>query len=427
MRSFASHPSAAKPPAIAVRSPIRIGPVHSGAEREAQRTASHIANSRWRPATTSPASHPAPGRIAKASDSTTHRDLLPHSGHPIEPSTRTRMESRFQFDFSRVRIHRDDGAQETASALSARAFTLGSHVAFGKGQYAPETPAGERLLAHELTHVVQQSQSATPILQRDPLNPKELFGDSDAAVVDNAVAASPVAQYIPKKALKTIAGNYEYSSPATFEKHFREYGKSQELSTDEVGGFVNRKSAKPIQLRSSGTVDRKFVRGSNLEAAVHETIHINSKETFAGSFGHSANEGVTQHFTEQVLRGPGAAYPGELAFARGLIKAIGPDGEREVAESFFSGKTDLYDRIQKAMNSNGTLLEWKKLMNATDAKSWGRANSLLAEALKAPATRPAAPPAAPAATAAPQAAPASKDAPPAKVAPAPAEKTTVEK
>ena len=431
MRSFASLPSAAKAPATSVRSAIRIGPVHSGAEREAERTASRVKDSRPHAAAASEFTlHPAPVRIAKAADSATHRELLPHSGHPLDPNARARMESRFHFDFSRVRIHRDEAAQETASALSARAFTLGSNVAFGKGQYALETPAGERLLAHELTHVVQQTQSATPLIQRDPLDPldpQELFGDRDASVVDQAVAASPVAQYIPKKALKTIAGNYEYSSPAQFAKHFEDYGKSQELSSAEVGGFVDRRREKPIQLRSTGKLDRNLVRGSTLEAAVHETIHLNSKQTFAGSFGTYANEGVTEYFAERVLKAAGTAYRKELALASGMMAAIGPDGERQIAESFFEGKTDLYSRVVKALDNNRTTAEWREKMGTADEKGWERANVLLADALKHPAgsVAPTAPaPAAPAA-------PAAKIAPPAKVDPpqvsAPAQKPAIGK
>jgi hypothetical protein len=65
-------------------------------------------------------------------------------------------EPRFGRDFSPVRLHTDVGAAEAARAVNARAFTLGRDIVFGTGQYAPETDAGRRLLAHELTHVLQQ-------------------------------------------------------------------------------------------------------------------------------------------------------------------------------------------------------------------------------------------------------------------------------
>lgn len=77
-------------------------------------------------------------------------------GKALPESARGELEPRFGYDFSRVRIHTDTPAAETAHALKARAFTVGHDIAFNSGEYAPETAAGKKLLAHELTHVVQQ-------------------------------------------------------------------------------------------------------------------------------------------------------------------------------------------------------------------------------------------------------------------------------
>ena len=60
-------------------------------------------------------------------------------------------------DFSQVRLHTDARAADTAKSINAKAFTVGHDIAFGAGQYAPESPEGQRLLAHELTHVAQQN------------------------------------------------------------------------------------------------------------------------------------------------------------------------------------------------------------------------------------------------------------------------------
>ena len=86
----------------------------------------------------------------------TRIDSIRGAGQPLPESTRTFMESRFGHDFSQVRVHTDAGAAETARAVSARAFTLGHDIVFGSGAYTPSTSEGKRLLAHELTHVVQQ-------------------------------------------------------------------------------------------------------------------------------------------------------------------------------------------------------------------------------------------------------------------------------
>ena len=80
-------------------------------------------------------------------------------GQPLAGPVRTSMESRFGHDFGRVRIHADQTAGALASSINARAFTLGPDVIFGAGQYAPQSEAGRRLIAHELTHSIQQGQA----------------------------------------------------------------------------------------------------------------------------------------------------------------------------------------------------------------------------------------------------------------------------
>jgi len=85
------------------------------------------------------------------------RQVIDSPGRPLDAATRSRMEPRFGYDFSQVRIHSDNRASESARAVNANAYTAGHHVAFGEGKYAPGTSGGQRLLAHELTHVVQQA------------------------------------------------------------------------------------------------------------------------------------------------------------------------------------------------------------------------------------------------------------------------------
>jgi hypothetical protein len=75
---------------------------------------------------------------------------------------RSYFEMRFGHDFSRVRVHTDS---EAAQAVQARAYTLGNDIVFGKGEYAPDTLSGKRLLAHEMTHVVQQRQGSDMIMR----------------------------------------------------------------------------------------------------------------------------------------------------------------------------------------------------------------------------------------------------------------------
>ncbi len=83
-------------------------------------------------------------------------DVLSSPGQPLDPATRSFMEPRFGHDFSCVRVHTDGRAAASARDVSANAYTVGRNVVFGAGRFAPETHEGRRLIAHELTHVVQQ-------------------------------------------------------------------------------------------------------------------------------------------------------------------------------------------------------------------------------------------------------------------------------
>jgi hypothetical protein len=83
-------------------------------------------------------------------------EVLRSPGQPLDENTRLFMESRFGHDFSKVRVHTDSKAAESAESVNALAYTVGKNVVFNTGQYSPETNTGKQLLAHELTHTIQQ-------------------------------------------------------------------------------------------------------------------------------------------------------------------------------------------------------------------------------------------------------------------------------
>jgi len=82
------------------------------------------------------------------------------AGQPLDRETRAFLEPRFGHDFSKVRVHTDAGAARSARAVDAMAYTIGTDIVFDHGRYQPRQREGQKLLAHELTHVVQQSQPA---------------------------------------------------------------------------------------------------------------------------------------------------------------------------------------------------------------------------------------------------------------------------
>ncbi len=93
-------------------------------------------------------------------------NALRGSGQPLPQSERAFFESRFGSDFSQVHVHADSQAAEMAASVNARAFTLGQDIVFGAGQYAPGTIKGKHLLAHELTHTIQQASMPEFSIQR---------------------------------------------------------------------------------------------------------------------------------------------------------------------------------------------------------------------------------------------------------------------
>ena len=121
-------------------------------------------------------------------------DVLRSPGQPLDPATRAFFEPRFGHDFSRVRVHTDARAAESARAVNALAYTLGQDIAFGEAQYAPSATEGRRLLAHELTHTVQQpcDAPAAPSLRiEEPGGAIEREADEAVERIGEGSAYSP--------------------------------------------------------------------------------------------------------------------------------------------------------------------------------------------------------------------------------------------
>jgi hypothetical protein len=102
---------------------------------------------------------PQPGAQAEEAPASVHQ-AIGAPGRPLEAPLRHDMETRFGHDFSQVRVHSGGTAAQSARDVHARAYTVGNDIVFGAGQFAPSNADGMRLLAHELTHVVQQGGAA---------------------------------------------------------------------------------------------------------------------------------------------------------------------------------------------------------------------------------------------------------------------------
>ncbi len=101
------------------------------------------------------------------------------SGSPLDPASRGFFEPRFGHDFSNVRVHDGPEAATAAAGIRARAFTFGQDVVFGAGEHNPASDSGKRLLAHELTHVVQQSRGPSSNRGPQAIQRKIVIGGKD--------------------------------------------------------------------------------------------------------------------------------------------------------------------------------------------------------------------------------------------------------
>jgi hypothetical protein len=108
------------------------------------------------------------------------QEVVDAPGRSLDAETRALFERRFGNDFSRVRVHTDARASKSARMVGARAYTVGQHIAFDAGRFAPSEPSGQRLLAHELTHTVQQAATSA----------HRVDGASDGRLEDQAARAA---------------------------------------------------------------------------------------------------------------------------------------------------------------------------------------------------------------------------------------------
>lgn len=135
-------------------------------------------------------------------------------GAPLDAATRAFFDRRFGHSFSSVRVHTDQRAAHSASALNALAYTVGSEIVFAPGKYAPWTEKGKALLAHELSHVVQQGSGAAPPQQKPemsgPLDSAERVAD---AVAEEAVAPEDAPYKSPALQIRQRLRNSAVTGP----------------------------------------------------------------------------------------------------------------------------------------------------------------------------------------------------------------------
>ena len=311
-------------------------------------------------------------------------EVLKGSGQPLNSSTRAFMEPRFGHDFGNVRVHFDARAAASARSVNALAYTVGHDIVFNDSAFAPDDPSGRSLLAHELAHVVQQSDADTARgqLQRQPdetstketppaktpptktapakppprstlksegVDLNDPVAGGTAAIIDTVLARNQkLAPYIGAriKGLKiSEKGKFVHETNDTnFDNAYRDaYDLNAGVTVPKsTMGFLNTKKSE-IHLRSNAIFG----------TALHEAVHRLASPRLYGDFLPLANkisstltdvlsEGVTAFFTDEILKEEqlpnfNDAYRTQKDKAKNLIDALKPDGFDMIATFNFKG------------------------------------------------------------------------------------------
>jgi hypothetical protein len=172
-------------------------------------------------------------------------DVVGSGGRPLEPEVRDDMESRLGHDFGDVRVHDDGAAHDSARSVNAHAYTVGSDIVFQRDRYDPGSDAGRTMLAHELTHVVQQRSGpvdGTPAAGGiNVSDPSDRFEREAAATAERAMSTPPAA---PAPVAPVAAGAVQREvDPTAVVQRDAAPEEEQEEEPTAQGSFVQREGA----------------------------------------------------------------------------------------------------------------------------------------------------------------------------------------
>jgi len=216
----------------------------------------------------------APGPVVTTLEAANVQDLK-SGGSPLPETTRAFFEPRFGADFSEVRLHTDFRAEQTANSINAKAFTVGRDIAFAAGQYVPGSAEGQRLLAHELTHVVQQG-----------------VAKGRAAKFAPVTAKTTVIQREPNGGMTSSNAPASVSTPTP--------GPSASIPT--AGDITNRDLIKKA-LESGDPADVKLIKNfvAASQAEKFQLVNILLNQTWVGPYDEYALEDIWKSFGESVV------------------------------------------------------------------------------------------------------------------------------
>jgi hypothetical protein len=207
-------------------------------------------------------------------------DALNSPGQPLDQATRAFAESRFGHDFSKVRVHVDSTAAESARSINASAYTIGEDIVFGPGKYDPQTHDGKKRLAHELTHVVQQT------LAPGARSASSDAMESEARRVSEAVAAGHSAGVVTPAAAGQTQADEDKNPLDSKAKAISALAKDDKTKPEERAVAVVKQIIKEYYPKDEPLVDSVVYDNEKAGSGVHAT------EKFAKSSKNEESTGI---------------------------------------------------------------------------------------------------------------------------------------
>jgi hypothetical protein len=349
---------------LPVQAKLKLGAIDDPLEHEADRVAERVArlpaagipgetaHPKLRHSTADAArEHGFPHIGGKEVPANVH-EVLRSSGQPLDAATRAQMEPRFGHDFSGVRVHSDPTAAQTAHDMNARAYTMGDRVVFAAGQFAPGTSDGRRLLAHELTHVVQQS-GGVPAVQCAPAADTRWNQNANAARYRGQLMARRIRAHgkLSKEARAKINDELAHFEGAAKTAYLREV-EPVLRSVIEIE-MPAESAARPVLPPHSMTwslvaADPRGVTDAQLDAPITEARQRQDAEAATELAAAQVRE------TDKLDTMTSDWLPDDRAFARELLnKVIGQSvniDPRAVSDSDYQPILDRYERWMRAVD-----------------------------------------------------------------------------
>lgn len=249
-------------------------------------------------------------------------DVLRSPGHPLDSATRAFFEPRFGYDFSHVRLHTDSSAAESARSISARAYTAGEHIVFDLANYSPHTAGGRELLAHELTHTLQQPQGpmAGNLDSLRMSTPGE-SSEREARTVSRQVVASSQVQSIGVSAVPhLIQGDWLDDAKAAVSDTYESAKSTASGAYNAVASTVS-DAATAVSSAASDAVQAVSSTASQVyNAAVDTGKAAVSAVTSTVSAAGEAIDKTKRELTINMLKGRLSAVMQQLDAAGGEVK-----------------------------------------------------------------------------------------------------------